>query len=101
MTSVSYALLPLLSLVASALANPLFVPPPLHVPLTRRSGNHDAPVERFAFHADHLRSKYGWAPSNATLARRAGQVVGVGIIDQVCSTCPVAIRPIQRGYYAW
>ncbi|KAL1945921.1 hypothetical protein VTO73DRAFT_1923 [Trametes versicolor] len=82
MTVISYALLPLLSLVTSALANPLFVPPALHIPLSRRSGNHDAPVERFAFHADHLRAKYGWASSNATLARRAGQVVGVGIIDQ-------------------
>ncbi|KAH9858906.1 aspartic peptidase domain-containing protein [Lenzites betulinus] len=82
MTSISYALLPLLSLVASVVANPLFVPPPLHVPLTRRSGSQHPSLDRLAFHADHLRAKYGWKTSNATLGKRQGQVVGEGIIDQ-------------------
>ncbi|KAI0633532.1 aspartic peptidase domain-containing protein [Trametes polyzona] len=80
MTPLASSLLPLLALVASVVANPLFVPPPLHVRLSRRSGTHNASIERFAFHADHLRTKYGWG--NATFAKRQGKVVGVDIIDQ-------------------
>ncbi|CDO69168.1 hypothetical protein BN946_scf185042.g70 [Trametes cinnabarina] len=76
----SYALLPLLSLVAGIAATPLYASPPLHVPLSRRASNRSAPVERFALHADYLRTKYGW--SNATLAKRQGKTVGMNIIDQ-------------------
>ncbi|KAI0823420.1 acid protease [Trametes gibbosa] len=82
MTSISYALLPLLALVTSVVANPLFVPPPLHVSLSRRAVNEHASVERFAAHADRLRAKYGWPISNATLSKRQGKVVGVDVIDQ-------------------
>ncbi|KAI0358629.1 acid protease [Trametes cingulata] len=82
MLSATYSLLPLLSLVASTVANPLYVPPALHVPLSRRSTHHNASVERFAFHADHLRAKYGWSKSNSTLSKRQGKTVGMSIIDQ-------------------
>ncbi|KAI0759859.1 acid protease [Trametes elegans] len=77
----SSALLPLLSLVAGIVANPLYVPPVLnvHVPLTRRSPARNASVERFASHADRLRSKYGWGN---LIAKRQGKTVGVDIIDQ-------------------
>ncbi|KAI0645865.1 aspartic peptidase domain-containing protein [Trametes meyenii] len=81
MTHTSYALLPLLSLAVSVVANPLYVPPPLHVSLSRRTPNPDASIERFTHHADHLRGKYGWSPSG-NLTRRQGKTVGVGIIDQ-------------------
>ncbi|KAI9067338.1 acid protease [Trametes sanguinea] len=80
MVHTSYALLPLFSLVAGIVANPVYVPPALHIPLTRRSNNRNASVERFASHAEHLRAKYGW--SNSTLAKRQGKTVGVNIIDQ-------------------
>ncbi|KAI8993951.1 aspartic peptidase domain-containing protein [Trametes punicea] len=76
----TYALLPLLSLVAVIVANPLYLPPPIHVPLSRRSSSRNASVERFVHHAEHLRAKYGW--SNVTLAKRQGQTVGMDIIDQ-------------------
>ncbi|KAI0368304.1 acid protease [Pilatotrama ljubarskyi] len=82
MVSATYSLLPLLSLVASIVANPLYVPPALHIPLSRRSTHHNASVERFALHADHLRAKYGWSKSNSTLSKRQGKTVGLSIIDQ-------------------
>ena len=78
-----YTLLSLLSLAVSAAATPTFVPPPLHVPLTRRSTHRNASIERFAAHADFIRQKYGFAARNPNHAKRAGQTVGVGIIDQV------------------
>ncbi|RPD78625.1 acid protease [Lentinus tigrinus ALCF2SS1-7] len=78
---VCYTLLPLLSLVAATLATPTNVPSPLHVPLTRRSANRNASIERFASHAEHVRNKYGFKNTTLALGKRA-QTVGVGIIDQ-------------------
>ncbi|KAI0663368.1 acid protease [Cubamyces menziesii] len=80
MVHATYALLPLLSLVAGIVATPLHVHPGVHIPLSRRAPRPDASVERFAKHAEHLRNKYGY--SNSTLSRRQGQTVGIDIIDQ-------------------
>ena len=80
---IPYTLVPLLSLVAATLANPLVVPPPLHIPLSRRSANHNASIERLASHAEHIRNKYGFKNTTRLLSKRAGQTVGVDIIDQV------------------
>nr|VWO95028.1 Aspartyl proteinase [Ganoderma boninense] len=78
---VQYTLLSLCSLFALAAASPRHIPPPLHVPLTRRSSHRNAPIERFAAHADFLRLKYGYKSASA-LSKRAGETVGVNIIDQ-------------------
>ncbi|RDX54940.1 acid protease [Lentinus brumalis] len=79
---VPYTLLPLLALAAATLASPTSAPPPpLHVPLTRRSANRAASIDRFASHAEHLRNKYGYKNTTLALGKRA-QTVGVGIIDQ-------------------
>ncbi|PIL36061.1 transporter [Ganoderma sinense ZZ0214-1] len=78
---VQYTLLSLLSLLAVAAASPRHIPPPLHIPLTRRSSHRNASIERFAAHADFLRLKYGYKTASA-LAKRAGETVGVNIIDQ-------------------
>ncbi|TBU64448.1 acid protease [Dichomitus squalens] len=75
-------LLSLLSLALAAVATPTFVPPPLHVPLTRRSARRNASIERFAAHADFIRQKYGFPTKNSSHTRRAGQTVGISIIDQ-------------------
>ncbi|KAI0743974.1 aspartic peptidase domain-containing protein [Daedaleopsis nitida] len=80
-----YTLLPLLSLASLVAATPAFVPPPLHVPLTRRSSAHNASVQRFASHADFLRTKYGFKPS--AHSKRA-QTVGVDIINQHADAHP-------------
>lgn len=80
---VCYTLLPLLSLAAATLATPTYAPSPYHVPLTRRSANRNASIERFASHAEHIRNKYGYKNTTLPLGKRA-QTVGVGIIDQVC-----------------
>ncbi|KAH9892731.1 acid protease [Cubamyces lactineus] len=80
MVHATYALLPLLSLVAGIVANPLYVHPGVHIPLSRRAPRSDASVERFVKHAEHLRMKYGY--SNSTLSKRQGQTVGIDIIDQ-------------------
>ncbi|KAI0335064.1 acid protease [Cubamyces sp. BRFM 1775] len=80
MVHATYALLPLLSLVAGIVATPLHVHPGVHIPLSRRAPRSDASVERFVKHAEHLRMKYGY--SNSTLSKRAGQTVGINIIDQ-------------------
>ena len=90
---IPHTLLPLLALVAATLANPLHVPPPLHIPIARRSANRNASIERFAAHADHIRQKYGF---KGALAKRAGQTVGVGIIDQVSEPL-VQLRPWPAG----
>ncbi|KAI1795502.1 acid protease [Ganoderma leucocontextum] len=66
---------------AAVAATPLHVPPPLHIPLTRRSPHRNASIERFASHADFLRQKYGYK-TTSTLVNRAGQTVGISIIDQ-------------------
>ncbi|KAM5531636.1 hypothetical protein V8D89_014688 [Ganoderma adspersum] len=78
---VQYTLLSLLSLLAVATATPRHIPPPLHIPLTRRSSHRNASIERFAVHADFLRQKYGYK-TTAALAKRAGETVGLNIIDQ-------------------
>ncbi|KAJ8486927.1 hypothetical protein ONZ51_g4529 [Trametes cubensis] len=80
MVHATYALLPLLSLVAGIVATPLHVHPGVHIPLSRRAPRPDASVERFVKHAEHLRNKYGY--SNSTLSKRQGQTVGIDIIDQ-------------------
>lgn len=84
---VQYTLLSLLSLLAVATATPRHIPPPLHIPLTRRSSHRNASIERFAVHADFLRQKYGYK-TTAARAKRAGETVGVNIIDQVRSSAP-------------
>ncbi|KAH9929570.1 acid protease [Epithele typhae] len=78
---ITYTFLPLLALVSAAVAEPLHVPPPLHVPIRRRSAGSAASIDRFAAHADYVRNKYGFSPSSASV-KRAGQTVGFSIIDQ-------------------
>ena len=83
----------LLSLAAAAAATPRVIPPPLHVPITRRSSHRNISLEHYANHADSIRQKYGIPTrANSTLVNRAGQTVAVSIIDQVC-ICSTAHHP--------
>ncbi|OCH87875.1 acid protease [Obba rivulosa] len=68
-------LISLLALVTLALADPL------RVPLVRRAPRNTS-IERFADAADFTRLKYGLDPVQPQLRRRAGQTVGISIINQ-------------------
>ncbi|EMD33690.1 hypothetical protein CERSUDRAFT_87022 [Gelatoporia subvermispora B] len=67
--------LSLLAFVSLALADPL------RIPLARRTPR-NASIERFADAADFVRLKYGLDAVQPKLQRRAGQTVGLPIINQ-------------------